>query len=64
MIFPVELNYETIEFHIEMTKKNKAAKNPKNKEFRKERTQQRRSKKANKKQPLTKTTNLDLPNHP
>ena len=42
MIFPMELKYETVEFHIETTKKNKAMKKPKNKEFKEERKQQRR----------------------
>ena len=42
MIFLVEIEYETVEFHIERTKKNKATKKLENKEFKEERTQQRR----------------------
>ena len=82
MIFLVELDYETVEFHIETTKKNKAVKKPENKEFKKERMQKRRQRltkkeeadadqqrrrrkiKNNKPEPLTETTNPDLPNHP
>ena len=38
----MELKYETVEFHIETTKKNKAGRSQRTKKFKEEITQQRR----------------------